>query len=166
MSNIACRIFKEQMDLINELPESERGIVLYTAVQSAFNQIENQIDNQNDFQNHLYLLSDSLSEKSINLLNNIIIPFGNMNEGPNHWNWKNNKTPKNKKIRSSYKYQKWRKLVLERDEYKCALCGASEKLEVHHIEHFAKCETKQTDINNGITLCKKCHINQHIVKGA
>lgn len=163
--NICCRVFKEQFELIRQLPESERGYVLYQALNNAFNQFENQNDNQIEIQNHLYLLSDSLSEKSIDLLSNIIIPIGDLNKGENHWNWKNNKTPKNKKIRSSYKYQKWRKLILERDNYKCALCGALENLEVHHIEHFAKSENKQTDINNGITLCKRCHINQHIKEG-
>lgn len=172
-NNIACRIFKEQLDLINQLPENERATVLYSAILNAFNQFdnqnENQNDNQNDNQNHLYLylylLSKSLSKESINVLNSIVILIGDLNKGENHWNWKNNKTPKNKKIRSSYKYQKWRKFVLERDNYKCTNCGAVEKLEVHHIKHFAKSESGQTDVNNGITLCKKCHINQHIREG-
>ena len=173
MSNVACRLFKEQIELINNLPEQERPHVLYAAVMNAFNQFdnqndnqfENQFDNQFENQNYLYLLSVSLSKESMNVLNNTVILIGDLNKGVNHWNWKNNKTPKNKKIRSSYKYQKWRKLVLERDNYKCTNCGAVEKLEVHHIKHFAKSESTQTDVNNGITLCKKCHINQHIKEG-
>jgi hypothetical protein len=165
MANIACRIFQEQLDLVKELPEQERATVLYTAICNAFNQFENHFDNQIENQNHLYLLSKSLSKESINVLNSIVILIGDLNKGENHWNWKNNKTPKNKKIRSSYKYQKWRKFVLERDNYKCTNCGAVEKLEVHHIKHFAKSESEQTDVNNGITLCKKCHINQHIREG-
>ena len=51
--NFACRIFKEQMDLIQQLPENERAEVLYKAILSAFNQIENQndiqIENQNEY---------------------------------------------------------------------------------------------------------------------
>ena len=47
-NNIGCRIFKEQIDLINQLPENERAVVLYTAINSAFNQFENQNENQND----------------------------------------------------------------------------------------------------------------------
>ncbi len=42
MTNIACRIFKEQIDLINQLPINERAEVLYLAVCNSFNQIGNQ----------------------------------------------------------------------------------------------------------------------------
>lgn len=61
--NLACRIFKEQIDLIQQLPESERAEVLYKAILSAFNQIENQNDNQIENQNeYAYVsVSDSLS---------------------------------------------------------------------------------------------------------
>ena len=48
--NIACRIFKEQIDLVLQLPESERAEVLYKAILSVFNQIENQNENQFDNQ--------------------------------------------------------------------------------------------------------------------
>ena len=44
MGNICCRIFKEQFDLINQLPEEERATVLYQVINNCFNQIENQID--------------------------------------------------------------------------------------------------------------------------
>lgn len=52
--NIVCNIYKEQFDLINELPEQERLKVLYIAVSKAFhnedkknkkNQLENQVEN-------------------------------------------------------------------------------------------------------------------------
>ena len=48
--NISCRIFKEQIDLVNQLPEKERAVVLYRAISNAFNQIENQNGNQFDNQ--------------------------------------------------------------------------------------------------------------------
>lgn len=54
--NIVCNIYKEQFDLINELPIEERMKVLYIAVSKAFyetekNQVfqdENQLDNQDE----------------------------------------------------------------------------------------------------------------------
>ena len=49
-TNLACRVFKEQIKLINQLPEQERPIVLYLALQSGLNQIENQFEYQNDNQ--------------------------------------------------------------------------------------------------------------------
>lgn len=56
--NIVCRLFKEQIDLVQQLPEKERAEVLYKAVLAGFNQIENQNENQNE---NAYV-SDSVSD--------------------------------------------------------------------------------------------------------
>lgn len=54
-NNVCCRIYKEQLNLINQLPKKERAIVLLDVVNNAFNQFENQnanqIENKNDNQN-------------------------------------------------------------------------------------------------------------------
>lgn len=60
MSNIGCRIYKEQLDLINQLPEKERALVLYEAISHAFNQIENQNENQIENQNEFAYVSVSV----------------------------------------------------------------------------------------------------------
>ena len=49
-SNVCCRIYKEQLNLINQLPKKERAIVLLDVVNNAFNQFENQNANQIDNQ--------------------------------------------------------------------------------------------------------------------
>lgn len=79
MEQIACRIFKEQIDLINQLPEQDRATVLYLAVTSAFNQIENQTDIQNENQfdnqteNQIYLsLYLSLNNKLSNISKSVL----------------------------------------------------------------------------------------------
>lgn len=61
--NIACRIFKEQIELIQQLPENERAEVLYKAILSAFNQFDNQNENQieNQNENAYVSVSDSVS---------------------------------------------------------------------------------------------------------
>ena len=59
--NICCRVFKEQFELIRQLPESERGYVLYQAINNAFNQFENQNDNQIEIQNENAYISVSVS---------------------------------------------------------------------------------------------------------
>ena len=89
MSNVACRLFKEQIELINNLPEQERPHVLYAAVMNAFNQFENQFenqfDNQFDNQNENAYISVSVSDigKSIiNLLSkNIVVKEFSTNYG-------------------------------------------------------------------------------------
>jgi len=88
-----------------------------------------------------------------------------------------------------YTKSSWAPLVLERDGHSCQECKAELDLEAHHIVPFsvlrdqlvmeysdldvkeekdiltavkrAKQDVRISDLNNGITLCKKCHIGEH-----
>ena len=60
--NVACRLFKEQIQLINQLPEKERPLVLYLAINHCFNQFDFQNDNQIENQNENAYVSVSVSE--------------------------------------------------------------------------------------------------------
>jgi hypothetical protein len=98
--------------------------------------------------------------------------------GSNHPNWKGGITSINRLLRTSYKYNEWRKAIYERDGYKCVHCGYDKGriLEADHIIPFSaiieKLKFEQGienlydkainysllwDINNGRTLCKPCH---------
>lgn len=61
------------------------------------------------------------------------------------------------KTRSEKGYSKFRKKVLDRDNYTCQLCGSKNDLEVHHIKPYAKYPCLRVSVNNGITYCKQCH---------
>lgn len=74
---------------------------------------------------------------------------------------KSNKSYWNYESRRSSNYKKWKEEVLKRDEYKCQRCGKTEDLVAHHIRHFSKDIKSRYDINNGITLCQKCHREVH-----
>lgn len=65
------------------------------------------------------------------------------------------------KKRLTYKYRKWRENVLIRDDYTCKHCGTKIELEVHHIKKFSEFEDERYEINNGVTLCKQCHMELH-----
>ena len=70
-----------------------------------------------------------------------------------------------KVIRNSGDYSEWRTAVFERDDYTCQICGQhGGKLNAHHIERFADNPDKRLDIDNGITLCEKCHKKVHSKK--
>jgi len=84
--------------------------------------------------------------------------------GENHWNWKGGITPKLKSLRFTKDYREWVKLVFERDDYTCQICGKrGGTLQAHHhIESFAEIVfndelEKLKNIDYGITLCVECH---------
>lgn len=69
--------------------------------------------------------------------------------------------PKNVQ-RKTPQYAEWRTAVFERDGYRCAICGeVGGRLNAHHIKPFAKYPDLRLDIDNGITLCEKCHKEVH-----
>jgi len=111
-------------------------------------------------------------------------------------NWKGGITPLVVMLRNTTEYNQWRMDCLKRDWFRCKECFSKEKLEVHHIKSFAELvseflkeydqfspiEDKETlirlaikwqpfwEIDNGKTLCQKCHksltrINTNIKKG-
>ena len=50
----------------------------------------------------------------------------------------------------------WAKAVKDRDGWACVICGATERLNAHHIIAREIHETKH-NLMNGITLCPKHH---------
>ncbi len=98
--------------------------------------------------------------------------------GKNHPKWtEDKKHPFHKAVRSLHEYKKWRTDIFKRDNFTCADCGESKiyieadhhperfidiirKNEIDSIEKAVKCE-ELWDIENGRTLCKKCHKEKH-----
>lgn len=79
--------------------------------------------------------------------------FGELNPLWNGGSWKNSGD-----IRADGRYAKWRKEVFERDRHSCVKCGVrGGKLHADHI--LPKCIFPEDtfDVNNGRTLCEKCH---------
>ena len=75
-----------------------------------------------------------------------------------HNMWKGGVSSINDRIRNSSKYKQWRKSVIERDNKTCIKCGRSDdKIEVDHIYPFSIYPELRFDINNGRTLCCRCH---------
>lgn len=90
-------------------------------------------------------------------------------------NWSGSKNPNwkggiaiNKNERNVYGLAYWSRSVKRRDNYICQNCGIDGKkvcnhcgekprLHAHHIKEWVDHPELRLDINNGITLCFKCH---------
>lgn len=83
---------------------------------------------------------------------------GIRNSGENASNWKGGITLENELLRRNSDYREWRKSVFERDGYTCQCCKeVGGNLRGHHILNWSSNKELRYDINNGITLCNKCH---------
>jgi len=78
-------------------------------------------------------------------------------KGKNSHGWRGGVTPIHLRIRSSCEMKKWKKAVFKRDKYKCIQCGSKEKIEADHIAPFAYYPELRFSVDNGRTLCNKCH---------
>lgn len=69
--------------------------------------------------------------------------------------------------RHSLEYKRWRFNVYSRDNFTCQNCGDSRggNLHAHHIKPYADYPESRFEINNGITLCQKCHKAIHAANG-
>ena len=56
---------------------------------------------------------------------------------------------------------KWSKDVKRRDNKECIWCNKTYGLVAHHIWHKVWCPESALDVDNGITLCHDCHMEQH-----
>ena len=82
------------------------------------------------------------------------------------WN-KNKPLEERERDRKYPEYYEWRRKVYERDNYTCQCCGDNKghNLVAHHILNYSEHKDKRTDIDNGITLCKTCHMEYHNLYG-
>lgn len=83
-------------------------------------------------------------------------------KGKNNPAWKGGKTSENHLIRYGIEANLWREASFARDGFICQKCSQwGGKLIVHHINNFAQFPELRFAIDNGITFCKKCHIEFH-----
>lgn len=55
--------------------------------------------------------------------------------------------------------------ALMRDENRCVRCGATEKLNVHHLDWSGESDAPNHDLDNLETLCDPCHRKAHRISG-
>lgn len=58
-------------------------------------------------------------------------------------------------------YEGWRTSVFKRDKFCCRYCGKRKNLVAHHLYSYAIHIALRTVLDNGITLCTRCHDFYH-----
>lgn len=83
--------------------------------------------------------------------------------GENNCNWNPNLTNEERESRrqltdeNGMNHREWAKIIFKLDNYKCVICGNNGYLNAHHIKSWAKHKELRYELDNGVTLCKKCH---------
>lgn len=94
--------------------------------------------------------------------------------GPDHYAWNGGISQLNRSIRQMTEHRRWSLAVRARDGC-CVRCGSVENMESHHRDELAalisrhgitnRSEARQCaalwNIENGITLCRRCHYAEH-----
>ncbi len=143
-------LYKTWIEPIKKTSINDAGI-LFKAILDFVNNIEPEI---NENIEGLYL---AITEQ-------IVFEWSKFNPKTNkyHWNYQGGISAENHIIRNSTEIKIWRKKVFERDNYTCQNCGEKGgELNAHHIKMFSQFPELRFDVSNGLTLCKKCHINIH-----
>jgi hypothetical protein len=95
--------------------------------------------------------------------------------GEKSWNWQGGITLLYNRIYNSFEYRQWRSDVYKRDWFECQECEAKKNLRPHHIKSVKEIIAEYNikifedaldcaelwDINNGQTLCQRCHNKIH-----
>lgn len=106
--------------------------------------------------------------------------------GSNATNWQGGKMSVARLVKGFiHRTSNWYKRVYQRDGFKCSVCGSKTKIDAHHIKSISRIikdltkgitfessqdkvawlikqpEVIDTELHNGITLCRLCHKKAH-----
>lgn len=71
------------------------------------------------------------------------------------------KTDVDLKYKDEIRFSGNREKALQRDKYECQMCNNKTQLVVHHKDCSGQSDNPNNELDNLITLCRKCHINLH-----
>lgn len=79
--------------------------------------------------------------------------------GEKNYNWKGGNNKRYKHTTNTAQYKQWRSDVFTRDNWTCQTCNERGiSLEAHHVKSWAEYPEFRFDVNNGVALCKDCHL--------
>lgn len=138
------------------------------------------VEQQREFMNNLWENDDGLRERIIEIMQTDeykekqrVSKLGERNgmygvTGKNNPRWNHELTEEDRLHSRKYpEYERWRKSVYERDDYTCQKCKSKRggDLVAHHINGYHWDEVSRVELDNGVTLCEKCHLEFHATYG-
>ena len=78
--------------------------------------------------------------------------------------WKNGNSNEINLLRHSLEYSIWRQAIYKKDNWTCRICERHcqrKNIVAHHLNSFSEFSELRFSINNGMTLCRKCHGEIH-----
>ena len=80
-----------------------------------------------------------------------------------HPNWKGGITGELQLLRHTKEYDEWRFKVYRKYYYHCIECKkhCSNNIVAHHTKDFKNYPEIRFDVNNGVVMCRKCHLLLH-----
>ncbi len=78
-------------------------------------------------------------------------------QGEKNINWKGGVTSKRQEGYNNWQTKQWRREVFRRDNHTCQDCRDTKYLNAHHIKEVSQYPELRFNVENGITLCLKCH---------
>lgn len=88
------------------------------------------------------------------------ISHGKLYKGKNHPNFNPNLSLEERITNRKYnEYYEWRKKIYKNNNFTCQSCGDDKggNLIAHHLNSYRVNKKLRTSLENGVTLCKKCH---------
>lgn len=84
------------------------------------------------------------------------------NVGENHSSYNPNMSDEEREAGRTYpEYRNWVSSVYSKFLYKCVVCGSNQDIVAHHLDSYAEYPQRRLDINNGVVLCNKHHMEFH-----
>jgi hypothetical protein len=160
----ACSIKKKMGKTLEIGSKHNRLTVIKASAKSGYSICECECGTIKEVAN--YAITSGGTKSCGCLLTEHIKKVGCHREKEGHWNWQGGISTDRQIDMGKKNYKEWRTSVFERDEYTCQKCNrVGRRLRAHHILNYANNQDKCFDVNNGITLCEKCHRSFHHING-
>jgi len=81
--------------------------------------------------------------------------------GSKNPNWKGGLTSHDQILRSRVEFKNWKKDVFICNSHICFMCKSKEQLIAHHKKDFKNNRKLRYAVNNGVIVCRACHLKIH-----